>query len=141
MSGDAAEGVPDGNGRSREAEGVVLRFNDAINGRDLDGLAELMTDDHTLITGEDEPVSGKSACLRAWARFFELFPDYRNEFVEVRPDDAVVRVRGRAVCSDERLDGPALWTAVVEARRVQEWRVREDTPENRRGLGFDRCEE
>jgi ketosteroid isomerase-like protein len=123
--------------RATDAENVVVRFNDAINRRDLGSLAELMTEDHTLIAGEEEPISGRETCLRAWERFFELLPDYRNVFQEVRAQGALVRVRGRSICSDECLNGPAIWTAVVEGRRVREWRVHEDTPRNRGELGFD----
>lgn len=126
--------------KATHAESVVARFNDAIDRRDLDGLGRLMTEDHTLITGTDEPVSGREACLRAWERFFELLPDYRNVVQEVRSQGVFVRIRGRSICSDERLNGPALWTAVVEGRRIREWHVHEDTPENRRELGLESIE-
>ena len=45
---------------------------------------------------------------------------------------------GRSVCAiDPELDGPAIWTANVRGNRVSEWRVYEDTPENRLRLGID----
>jgi len=48
---------------------------------------------------------------------------------------------GRSVSADERLNGPAIWKAVVEGRRIREWHVDEDTPEGRQRLGHDASEE
>ena len=121
---------------STDVESVVVEFNQAINGRDLRRLSELMTEDHKLITGTEEPVIGKQACTRAWGQFFELYPDYQNVFEEVRSEGSVVRIRGRSICTDERLKGRAIWAAVVEGTRVREWRVDEDTPEGWRRLGL-----
>ena len=122
---------------SSDVERVVVEFNQAINDRDLGRLSELMTEDHRLITGVEEPVIGKQACTGAWGRFFELCPDYRTVFEEVRAKGSVVLARGRSDCTDERLRGRVIWVAVVEGRRVREWRVDEDTVEGQRRLGFD----
>lgn len=129
------------NTRSARARDVALEFNDAISNRDLARLEELMTDDHTLVTGTGDPVKGRGACICAWREFFELLPDYRNVFERVRSVGQVVRMRGRSVCTDERLNGPAIWKAVVEGTRVSEWHVDEDTAEGRRRLGHDAGED
>jgi len=121
--------------RPTHARDVAEEFNNAITSRDLTRLGELMTEDHTLITGTEYPVEGKEACLSAWRQFFELLPDYRNVFESVWSVREVVRMCGRSVSTDERLNGPAIWKAVVEGKRIREWRVDEDTPEGRRRLG------
>ena len=90
------------------------------------------------ITGSSVPVIGKEACARAWTRFFELCPDYQTVFEEVWSEGSVVRVRGRSMCADERLQGPAIWMAVVQGAQVLEWHVDDDTPEGRQRLGFGR---
>lgn len=118
-----------------DAERVVLRFNQAINDHDLRGLTDMMTDDHQLITRTEDALVGRKACTLAWRRFFEMFPDYRNEFRQVWSEGCVVWVRGHAACEDERLRGRAAWRAVVEGEMVREWRVDEDTPEGWRRLG------
>jgi len=123
--------------RASPIQAVALAFNEAITNRDLSRLEELMTDDHTLITGAGDPVKGKEACLSAWRQFFELLPDYRNVFERVWSEGDVVRMYGRSLSADERLDGPAIWKAVVEGTRIREWYVDEDTPEGRRRLGPD----
>lgn len=117
-------------------ERVVVQFNHAINAQRLGDLARLMAQDHRFVDTDDNAVAGKDACLDAWAGFFSAFPDYRNEFDEVRGADGVVAVRGRSHCSEPELDGPALWSARVAGALVTEWRVYDDTVANRRALGF-----
>lgn len=114
---------------------VAIRFNDSINGRDIDGLASLMSDDHTFIDSQGGVVSGKQACLDAWRGFFESFPDYRNVFASLTARDDVVTAVGHSVCSEPSLAGPALWTARIRDDKVVEWRVYADTPEVRERLG------
>lgn len=117
-------------------ETITLRFNDAINDRDIDRLTSLMTDDHTFIDSAGVSFQGKDAAIEIWKTFFSAFPDYRNEFEFVSADDETVTVVGRSECANfEELDGPALWTAMIRDGRVARWRVYEDTAENRDRLG------
>jgi ketosteroid isomerase-like protein len=105
-------------------EAIVVAFNDAINARDLAALGGLMDDEHQFVDSAGATVTGKAACLDAWRGFFEAFPDYRNIFEDVRSAGAgVVEVRGRSVCSEPTLTGPARWRAVVRDGRVLVWQV------------------
>jgi uncharacterized protein (TIGR02246 family) len=115
---------------------ITAQFNEAINARDLDGLAALMTDDHRFVDTEAHAVIGKDACLESWRGFFEQFPDYRNVFTTQIPRDNVVLVVGYSTCSFEPLDGPAVWRAIVRDNKVAEWRVYEDTQTTRHTLGI-----
>ena len=115
---------------------LTVTFNEHINNRDLDGLAMLMTDDHTFIDTAGHAIRGKSACLEAWRGFFKSFPDYRNVFERLVVEDTTVVVVGHSSCSDVRLDGPALWVAQASDDKLAEWRVYEDTPANRSMLGI-----
>jgi ketosteroid isomerase-like protein len=110
---------------------AISLFNDCISRRDLDGLSKLMTEDHVFVDAANNVVSGKERCLSAWRGFFAAFPDYRNVFQRVSVDGAEAVIVGYSTCSDSRLAGPALWTARIEGARIAEWRVYEDTPENR----------
>jgi ketosteroid isomerase-like protein len=124
-------------GREDDPESLVVRFNEAINGRDLDGLARLMTDDHAFIDSAGARVDGRQHCLAAWGGFFGAYPDYRNEFASmVLQGGGVVAVAGRSVCSEPALEGPALWTARTCEGQVAEWRVYEDTLETRVRIGL-----
>ncbi|MFC4858148.1 nuclear transport factor 2 family protein [Actinophytocola glycyrrhizae] len=115
---------------------VATRFNDCVNRRDLDGLARLMSDDHRFVDAESNTVSGRQACVAAWRGFFAAFPDYRNVFRSLMATGNVVRIAGHSECAEPALAGPALWTATIVDDTVAEWRVHEDTPENRAHLGF-----
>lgn len=117
-------------------ESVALEFNSRINGRDLDGLADLMSDDHTFVDTDGNVTSGKPACLHAWSTFFDAFPDYRNIVESATARGDLVVLAGHSVCSQPDLAGPALWTALVSDGRVSEWRVYQDTPPNRRHLAM-----
>jgi ketosteroid isomerase-like protein len=111
------------------AASVVLAFNDAINGRDVDALGQLMTESHRFVDPTSATVEGRTACMEAWGRFFDSFPDYRNIFDDVAEvGEGLVLVRGRSECSFDALDGPAEWRAVVVDARVDEWQVSEPAP-------------
>ena len=90
-----------------------------------------MTKDHVFIDAANNVISGKERCLSAWRGFFAAFPDYRNVFQQLSLDGNEAIIVGYSVCSDSRLAGPALWTAKIEGAQIAEWRVYEDTPENR----------
>ncbi len=102
---------------------VALRFNDRINARDLDGLAALMTDDHTFVDSAGDRVAGKAACVEAWRGFFAAFPDYRNVFATATTDGDRVTITGHSECSVPELAGPARWEVQVRDGKVREWRV------------------
>ena len=100
---------------------VALRFNEKINQRDLEGLVELMTDDHTFIDNSGDIDKNMK---EGWRQFFANHPDYRNIFTSVTVEDNVVVMVGYSTCSSEpRLNGPSMWTAKVRGGRVSEWRV------------------
>jgi ketosteroid isomerase-like protein len=121
-----------------DAAEVAVAFNERINAADLPGLSALMSEDHRFIDPAGNTTSGKPACVADWAGFFGTFPGYRNVFesISVRPSFMVVS--GCSECPGHpELAGPALWRAVVATDRVVEWRVYEDTPENRDELGLN----
>jgi hypothetical protein len=69
---------------------AALKFNERINKQDLEGLAELMTNDHTFIDNFGEVTRGKEVMKEAWKDFFRKYPDYRNMFTCVTIQNNVV---------------------------------------------------
>jgi ketosteroid isomerase-like protein len=116
---------------------IPLQFNECINSQDIQGLATFMTDDHTFIDKANQEIQGKGKAVEAWKGFFALFPDYRNIFERVESRNNLVAIIGHSTCSEKQLDGPALWTAQLRGEKVAEWRVYDDTPENRKRLGLE----
>lgn len=115
---------------------IVEQFNQCINNRDISGLSKLMSDNHLFIDSENNRQSGKEEMIKAWKGFFDQFPDYKNHFSQMEYKKDKVVIVGHSSCSFEPLDGPAIWTAIVKDRLVEEWRVYNDTEENRRKLGL-----
>ena len=114
---------------------LVQALNQCISARDLGGLARSMTDDHVFIDSAGGTVVGKENALRAWKGFFAAFPDYRNVFEKFVVTEDRVAILGYSICSDARLDGPAIWTAKISGAAISEWRVYEDDEETRARLG------
>jgi ketosteroid isomerase-like protein len=102
----------------------------------MDGLAALMTPDHIFIDAANHTIHGSGKALEAWRGFFAAFPDYQNVFDSLVSNGDLVSITGHSTCSDKRLDGPAIWTARLRDSKVSEWRVYDDTAENRRLLGI-----
>jgi uncharacterized protein (TIGR02246 family) len=102
---------------------VALKFNEKINEQDLEGLAELMTDDHTFIDNEGNVTRGKNVMKEGWRDFFNKYPDYRNKFTAVTVLNNVVVMIGYSTCSFKPLDGSNIWTARIQDEHVSEWRV------------------
>jgi uncharacterized protein (TIGR02246 family) len=102
---------------------VALRFNEKINAQDPEGLAELMTDDHTFTDNEGNVTKGKNIMKEGWRDFFNKYPDYRNRFTNVMVLNNIVIMIGYSTCSFKPLDGPNIWTAKIQDERVSEWRV------------------
>jgi hypothetical protein len=100
---------------------TALRFNENINQRNLEGLINLMTEDHTFI---DNFGAVDQDMKKGWKAFFDNYPDYRNIFTSVTVQDNIVIMIGYSTCSDEpRLNGPSMWTAKIDNALVSEWRV------------------
>jgi ketosteroid isomerase-like protein len=122
--------------KTRDPKVTALLFNECINHRDLDGLSSLMTDDHTFIDRKNEVDKGKQSMTRGWSRFFAEFPEYKNTFNTVHSHDDIVILIGYAEWSRGGEPDHAIWTAQIRDDRVAEWRIYEDTEENRAILGL-----
>jgi len=109
--------------KPQELMSIALKFNEEINEQDLEGLARLMTDDHTFVDSDNISTKGKEAMLRGWKEFFKRYPDYRNVFTCVTTQNDIVVMIGYSTCSHKPLNGPHIWTAKIRGKRVSEWRV------------------
>jgi ketosteroid isomerase-like protein len=114
---------------------VVLGFLDAINSGDVDKLCALMSEDHLFVDALGNKVQGREAMRKAWAGYFQLFPDYRVAHEEIFSDGKLVAAFGAAegtyamkgkLVKSNHWAAPAAWKAVVENGLVKEWRVYAD---------------
>lgn len=110
---------------------TALQFNQCINDQNIHGLSNLMTENHSCILGDEEARIGKEIMTKAWQDFFNMCPDYKNHFTKIESRENFVIIIGFSTCSYKALEGPALWTAKIENDLVAEWRIYDDTVENR----------
>jgi hypothetical protein len=111
---------------------TIFAFIDRINARDVEGLALLMSDDHTFVDAHGNQVSGKDKMIAGWRGYFEWFPDYYIEVTEVFEDREQLALFGFAGGSFKNKEGenwrlPAAWKATVKDGRVTLWQVFADT--------------
>lgn len=128
--------------QEREIADLAFRFVERINRQDLDGLLDLMTDDHALHVFGEHDVSGKANQREAWRGYFGLCPEYMIHVWElhVRGDTAIlVGSTTGSHLKQPRLEefrDPLIWTATVRDGRVAEWALHHLTDENRTRLGI-----
>ena len=115
---------------------IVKAFNDCINNQDIDGLAALMSEDHTFIDRDGSSHGPKSHMLEGWKQFFEIFALYKNTFDKIMADGDEVFVLGFAYWSEKEPYDPVIWTAKIENNLIAEWWVYEDSDETRKKFNF-----
>ena len=110
---------------------IALQFNETINQQNIRGLTSLMTEDHRFIDRAGLIVSGKNNLTEAWIRFFELFPEYRNTFTDVKSNGNLIILFGYATWKKGEAPDHVIWTAIIKDDLVAEWRIYEDSEENK----------
>lgn len=116
----------------RDPKLIALQFNEYINNQDIKGLSKLMTEGHIFI---DRANKQYGDMVNGWKDFFSSFPTYKNYFHRVDSRVNIVILLGYAKWSKDSLKKDyAIWTAKIENDLVSEWRIYEDTEENRRLL-------
>src|SRR5438270_14038529 len=132
------------NPRPRPPVAVAISFVDCINRGDVDGLADLMTDDHRLCVFDERPLAGKAANVEAWRGYASSWPDYVIYPHRIAaPATGTVAIFGHTTGShlglpDEvEVTQTLIWVAEVTAGKVRAWRLVEDSPANRRDYELD----
>lgn len=114
------------------AESAARAFVRAINRQDADAVAGLMTPEHKFIDSMGNVVQGREPMRDAWAKYFNLVPDYTVAIEEALSDGPVVVMLGIAqgtYAPHGELKPENRWTtsialrALIEEGEVAEWRV------------------
>ena len=114
---------------------IILEFADAINHADIDGILDLLTEDHILIDSHENKMSGKENLRQAWISYFELFPDYKIEVNEILEKDSLLCILGYASGTYKNLKNkdnrnywriPVAWTAIIEDNHLKQWQIYAD---------------
>jgi RimJ/RimL family protein N-acetyltransferase len=116
-----------------DPKSIALQFNECITNADLNGLVNLMTEDHLFIDTANNRIRGKdNNKIQAWEPFFNLYPGYRNIFENIVVRGSNVIMQGYSICSDEILNNVhAIWVTEIINDKVALWHIYPDTKENR----------
>ena len=116
-----------------DPKSIALQFNECITNADLNGLSNLMTEDHIFIDTANNRIKGKdNNIVQAWQPFFNRYPGYRNIFENIVVRGSTVIMQGYSICSDEILNNiHAIWIAEIIKNKVGAWHIYSDTKANR----------
>ncbi|MGA2740389.1 MAG: nuclear transport factor 2 family protein, partial [Bryobacteraceae bacterium] len=78
------------------AQAVAQAFVAAINRRNPDEIANLMTDDHVFVDSLGVRVTGREQMKKGWQCYFAMVPDYTIAIDEIFADGPVVVMLGAA---------------------------------------------
>ena len=111
---------------------IALAFVDAINSKDIERLAGLMTDDHKFIDGDGSECVGRDQMKMGWTKHLELIPDLTlTVSIQFEEKDTVVllgRSRGTIIQNGElkpknSWQVPSAWRVIVKSEKVAEWQL------------------
>jgi hypothetical protein len=111
---------------------VAFAFVDAINGKDMDRLSDLMTANHKFIDGDGSEHTGKDQMKKGWTEHLKLIPDLTltisRHFEENNTVVLIGRSEGTIIQNGElrpenSWEVPSAWRVRIEAGKVAEWQL------------------
>ncbi len=117
---------------SADAKSTILAFVEKINAHDVEGLADLMSENHLFVDSLGSVQKGREKMREGWRGYFTLFPDYNISVLEIFEKDGTFVLLGSArgtysvegsLMEENRWEVPAAWKAVIKDGYVTEWRV------------------
>jgi ketosteroid isomerase-like protein len=107
---------------------TAVTFMDSINAGDVEGLVEMMTEDHTFIDSLGQAIRGRTWMRPAWKAYFDFCAEYWVSHEQIIESGGSVAIFGKAggIVAGTRWETPAAWRAVIVNGQVQEWRVYAD---------------
>jgi ketosteroid isomerase-like protein len=115
---------------------TVYAFANAINEHSVDKIYSLMTDDHTFVDAHGNEVKGKDKMKSGWSAYFQWFPDYKIEILDLFMEGDILAAFGFASATfhGNEVDSkenhwrlPASWKIVVDHDKIRSWQVYADT--------------
>ena len=103
---------------------TALAFVQAINSKDVERLAELMTDDHKFIDGDGSEYIGKDRMKVGWKEHFEI----DMQFEEMDTVVLVGHSRGTIIHNGKLKQEnswrvPSAWRVIVKSDKISVWQL------------------
>lgn len=114
---------------------LVNSFIEAINNQNITQIITLLDEDHLFINSQDKKLSGKENVIRAWLKYFELFPDYHIEAEQIVASDDMIAIFGYSSGTYKNLADksnlnywrlPSSWKVSVQNSLITKWQVYTD---------------
>jgi hypothetical protein len=111
---------------------VAMAFVEAINTKNVERIASLMTNDHKFIDGDGSEYSGKDEMTAGWKEHLELIPDLtlsidqhfeENETVVLVGWSSGTIIQNGELKSENSWRVPCAWRIVVESDKVAIWQL------------------
>jgi len=111
---------------------TALAFVDAINSKDIERLADLMTDDHKFIDGDGSEYVGRDRMRIGWKEHLELIPNLTLSIsMQFEENDTVILVgqsKGTIIQKGELKQEnswhvPSAWRVLVKSEKVSVWQL------------------
>jgi len=111
---------------------VAMAFVEAINSKDVDRMASLMTNDHKFIDGDGSEHSGKDRMTTGWRKHLELIPNLtlsisqhfeENETVVLLGWSSGTIVQNGELKQENSWRVPCAWRVLVESEKVAIWQL------------------
>jgi ketosteroid isomerase-like protein len=111
---------------------VVLRFEVAINSRNVETVVALLTEDSAFVDSLGNRIEGAAKLRAAWDSYFKIVPDYTISHSEIFANGDTVALFGSAhgtfskdgtLRKEDFWKTPAAWRAVVKGGKIALWQV------------------
>jgi limonene-1,2-epoxide hydrolase len=111
---------------------VAMAFVEAINSKDIDRIASLMTNDHRFIDGDGSEYKGRDRMTTGWREHLELIPNLTLSISQHFEDNETVVLLGWSsgtivhngeLKQENSWRVPCAWRVVVEAEKVAIWQL------------------
>jgi uncharacterized protein (TIGR02246 family) len=120
---------------SQSVKRVARAFVNAINQHSVEGIADLMTEDHVFVDSLGTRVDGKQTMKAGWEGYFRMVPDFAIVIDEILVEGAVAVMLGTAqgtyssdgtLRPENKWSTPAAWRGLIRGSLVAEWRIYAD---------------
>lgn len=111
---------------------TVLKFVEAINNANITQLENLMSEDHIFVDSGNGKYHGKENMKQGWIGYFNMFPDYKIEIIDITENDSLIGIFGYASGTYKGLKDemnsnyyrtPASWKVIVKDGKIKQWQV------------------
>ena len=121
---------------------MAISFIDCINRGDIDGLVELMHEDHELCVFDEPPTAGRKNNVPGWRCYASSFPDYLIHPRRMAVVGDIAAVLGHTTGShlglpdDEEAKLTLIWLCELRDGKLLRWSLVPDDARNRARWGL-----